>query len=385
MKNLIFLFTVLFIFNQVNAQPQKAITVFHCDPDDPSGNDNWPQSNISTIGWLSLNQMVQYAESKNVKVTIQMTMPWVNMLLQPVYQDRRDSVLAWISRGHEVGAHRHIFVHSFWDGFSNDPTQINGANGASLIDSSEVFYNQLAVLISPNPLLTCGAGPAGSSDFDIGREWRNGLIHRTTNKSGLNPDNDGGRFTDEAFSDVTGDTLYDTSRNLTFINCKLSYCFLESVDSVDTIIAKIDTSPYDVVGGVLHPFNYSASPLPYEEWIDSISVRFPGECKTVSTIIQESSCNSLLSSVMEYNNSNNSGLSIYPNPTSEMIYVNISSEQYQMVEASIYSLSGQKIKTFYSGYMPQGNFTIQSSLVNLKTGNYLIKVKIGASEQLKCL
>ncbi len=360
----------------IKAQVNRAITVIHCDPDDPDPTDGipWPQD-VSPITWNKLSQMVQYADSKNVKLTIEMTADWVDFVLNSPTSDRQDTVNAWQARGHEIAAHHHLFLHTYWDGYTNDPSQTNGQNGAVYIDATEVFYNQLRVLCSPYPLLTSGTGPAGSSKDTVAMEWSNGIIYQTTNKSGLKPENNGGRFTDEAFSNVTHDTLIDPIMGNQFEVCKLSYCFLENVDSVNTIISKSYIAPYSVVGGVIHPFNYSGNPIPFNTWIDSISTRFPGQCKTVSAVIQETNCNALVTSVSEKNSlPENNSLLVYPNPTSDKIYVRINSDTYQKTEAAIYDLQGNKIKVFYYSYLPKGSFVLESSISELAIGTYLVVV-----------
>ncbi len=361
------------IDSHVHAQPTKAITVIHCDPGDPNPNDNipWPQD-ISPIAWNKLQQMVHYADAHKVHLTIEMTADWVDFALSD--QRRIDSVHAWQARGHEIAAHHHTFSHAFWDGYTNIPTQTTGAHGAVYKDSTEVFYNQLRVLCSPAPLRTAGVGPAGTTKDSVAIEWSPGIIYQTTNRSGLKPVNNGGRFTDEAFSNVTHDTLYDPLRNRSFEVCRVSYCFLESVDSVNTIISKIDNSPFHVVGGVIHPFNYAASPTAFQAWIDSIAHRFPGQCKTVSALMQESSCHSQVTTAPEKEHPSPPPSPIFPHPAQSVIHIHVYSEKHQFVEASIYNLKGQKLKTVYSGYKPQGTFTLTTSIETLHKGTYLIKI-----------
>lgn len=373
MKNTLLLALICCFSFDVYSQPSKAITVIHCDPDDPDPNDNtpWPQD-VSPITWNTLQQMVSYADSRNVKLTIQMTGDWVNLALNS--QSRIDSVNNWQVRGHEIAAHHHLFLHTYWDGYSNISSQTNGANGAAYIDSTEVFYNQLRVLCSPQSLVTAGVGPAGSPEDTVAMEWSHGIIYQTTNKSGLTPDNGGGRFTDEAFSDVTHDILFDPLRNKNFEVCKLSYCFIENVDSVNTMMNKANNSTYAVLGGVIHPFNYSASNAPFEAWVDSIANRFLGECKSVRTVMQESSCNDLVSSSRVNESKNSRPIKIFPNPVNNKVNIHVSSDKHQHVEGSIYNISGQKIKTFYLGYMPQGNFTLNTSVDGLEKGVYLIRI-----------
>ena len=139
-------------------------------------------------------------------------------------------------------------------------------------------------------------------------------------------------------------------------------------------MSKINGSPFSIIGGVIHPFNYSASKTPFEAWIDSISVRFPGQCKSVSTVIQESSCNSLVSSIQDKTLKDSKATNIFPNPARNVVKVFLNSEKHQFAEAAIYTLSGKKVKTFYLGYIPKGSFTLKSSVSELNKGTYVIKI-----------
>lgn len=365
------LFTVLWF--QSYAQPSKAITVIHCDPDDPSQNDNWPEKRISTQGWGMLNQMVKYASSKNVNLTIQLTPQWAYMILSDTA--KIDSVKSWQNNGHELAAHHHLHLHTYWDGHSNIPSQTTGANGSVFIDTTEVFYNRLRVLCSPNQLLTAGVGPAGSPSDSIAIEWSSGIKFQTTNISGLDPSMRGGRFPDEAFSDIWMNNMYDPIRDTTFSVCALSYCFLEDSLVIDSIMFKANTSQYSVVGGVLHPYNYANSNKPFQQWIDTISQLYPGECKTVSQIIQNDQCSQSIDLIDESRFTQSSNLKIYPNPTSDRFFIQVNSKKYQNLEASIFSINGKKIKTFYKGLIPQGEYLMETTIRNYKAGNYFVIIK----------
>ncbi len=163
-------------------------------------------------------------------------------------------------------------------------------------------------------MLTSWTGPVGSSKDTLAMERSHGAICQTTNKCGLRPDNNRGRFTGETFSDATHDTLIDPEGNQ-FKVCKLSCCYLEDLDTVKAIISNSYTSPYSVVGGVIHPFNFAKNPIPFRAWVDGVSVRFSGQCETVIAVIQETDCNTEDVAVSEKNNFlSKDSFAVYPNP-----------------------------------------------------------------------
>ena len=110
MKNKIPLFVFSFLVATLSfAQVQKSFTVIHCDPDDPTVADNWPEKTISTIGWNKLNQMVNYANSKSVNVTIEFTMPWISFILLDI--NKVNTIRTWQQNGNEIAAHHHVHSH----------------------------------------------------------------------------------------------------------------------------------------------------------------------------------------------------------------------------------------------------------------------------------
>ena len=82
MRKLVACFIIFSLLGAADATAQKKVfTTIHCDPDDPTPSDSWPEKNINTVGWNNLRQMISYANAKNVFVTIELTKPWVDFIL----------------------------------------------------------------------------------------------------------------------------------------------------------------------------------------------------------------------------------------------------------------------------------------------------------------
>ena len=98
----------------VRANPYAAFIV-HCEPKNADGGS-----------LFRLREMVQKADEHQVKLTIDFTPPWVEMILN-------DSLflgwaIDWNEAGHELGAHHHPYWVStergtHWDGYTNTPQE----------------------------------------------------------------------------------------------------------------------------------------------------------------------------------------------------------------------------------------------------------------------
>lgn len=73
-----------------------------------------------------------------------------------------------------------------------------------------------------------------------------------------------------------------------------------------------------------------------------------------------------------------SELSIYPNPASDLTTVTFNLNQSNIVNLSIYSLSGQIVKTLNAGMMSSGLHDVTFDCSGLKSGAYIMKVDAGS-------
>ena len=92
-----------------------AVFVVHCEP-----------RNADEESLLQLREMVIKADQHQVKLTIDFTPPWVEMILTDTLFF--GWAIAWNEAGHELGAHHHPYWVSkergtHWDGYTNTPQE----------------------------------------------------------------------------------------------------------------------------------------------------------------------------------------------------------------------------------------------------------------------
>ena len=219
MKTLRFIFSIILMVLslQISAQPQYSFIVIHCDPPetDPLDSCSYP----GTVNVQKLGAMVNKADQKGARLTIQLSPAWVDTILgDPI---KLDTVRAWRDRGHEIAGHHHHYGHQFWDGYMNDPTYVDSipTGCGNYLGQTEEFYNKLRTITEDSLLLTLGQGPDNDLDL-LSKEWSNGIIYKTNDRTNQ-PAPNGGRVTDDAFSNVERDTMGN------FVSRKISYCFID--------------------------------------------------------------------------------------------------------------------------------------------------------------
>jgi hypothetical protein len=70
-------------------------------------------------------------------------------------------------------------------------------------------------------------------------------------------------------------------------------------------------------------------------------------------------------------------LEVYPNPTSDIIYINSLEELSSPAEIEVYSLSGQLIRTYSTSLLQR----FEINLSQLATGSYLLSIRTGGQEE----
>ena len=89
------------------ANPGSYFMAIHCDPQFAGEED-----------WEALEDLVAAADSRELKLTIQLNPLWAPTL--QASSDRLVDVSNWVANGHEMGGHHHVFTHpGGWDGYSN--------------------------------------------------------------------------------------------------------------------------------------------------------------------------------------------------------------------------------------------------------------------------
>lgn len=115
----LFLLCAFFLIGAATAAANPySVFIVHCEPRNADG-----------VHFLNLMDMMDEADAQGVKVTIDFTPQWVDMILgNPSFLA---AVQGWVLNGHEIGAHHHGYGVSLvrgtaWDGYSNvDPAEMS--------------------------------------------------------------------------------------------------------------------------------------------------------------------------------------------------------------------------------------------------------------------
>ena len=134
----------------VSANPY-AVFVVHCEP-----------KNADPASFLQLRDMVVKADQHQVKLTIDFTPQWAEMILEhPVFSDL---VTNWHEAGHELGAHHHPYWVSKtrgtnWDGYTNTPQEnLLGSDGENYLGDMDDYLALLNELPGTRTSGTLGLG-----------------------------------------------------------------------------------------------------------------------------------------------------------------------------------------------------------------------------------
>lgn len=295
MKTIIFVFIVLFSFQSVIAQPTQCFTAIHCDPTEP---ENFP----------FLEQLVDSANSYNIKLTIEFTGPWVDSIFP--YPYRKNKIALWYGQGHEIAMHHHDITHQMqWDGYTNHTMAEVYAAGKDTNDykgDMEFLYNRILSIIGTAPLKTIG----NSDSVDLPLN----CIFQTQ-----------GIFIPEAYSNPV-------TYNYEGINyCSVGYAYLSSLlveDSLETIYPLMTS--FSSLGVVFHVNNYVSNSWPIRKWFNFINQQGL-QSKTVAQLLISFSCPPLA----DINEGKSNWHSIViPNPSSDMIditFKNPDNSEFSMV------------------------------------------------------
>ncbi|MBI82136.1 MAG: hypothetical protein CMJ81_02980 [Planctomycetaceae bacterium] len=151
----------------LRANPYAAFIV-HCEPRNADGGS-----------LLRLREMVQKADEHQVKLTIDFTPPWVEMILVDTL------FLGWVSdwndAGHELGAHHHPYWVSTergtnWDGYTNTPEEeLLGDDADDYLGDMDDYLALLNQLPGTRTSGTLGLGYSGDE-----LDWPQDLLYSAT-------------------------------------------------------------------------------------------------------------------------------------------------------------------------------------------------------------
>lgn len=120
----------------------------HCDP-----------QHASEVDWISLTALVDAADLRDQKLTIQLNPAWETVInAQP---GRVGKISVWANRGHEISGHHHVLDHvGGWDGYSNE----SGAESEDdYLGDMQAFVSALEAMLPAS----IGVTSISSKDYDF--------------------------------------------------------------------------------------------------------------------------------------------------------------------------------------------------------------------------
>jgi hypothetical protein len=121
------------------ALPQYFVAI-HCEPHAATMPD-----------WLSLSQIVAYAQARGIRLTLQFTPQWVALIQN---QGLMNTVRTWEAMGHEVAGHHHTLDHAAsWDGYSNDPAAPGSPRPPGFQGTMQAYIDVINQLAAPGDFI----------------------------------------------------------------------------------------------------------------------------------------------------------------------------------------------------------------------------------------
>lgn len=124
-----------------------------------------PQGNPIDVedSYKYTKQIIEHANSKNIKLTLMFTPPWVDYISKN--SDVKADVLKWKSQGHELAAHNHDVWHpGAWYGYTNLPTTDRKQRSEPYIGDMNAFMTEMKK-IDPNIRVGCLNDERHKKDF----------------------------------------------------------------------------------------------------------------------------------------------------------------------------------------------------------------------------
>ena len=209
----------------------------------------------------ALSRMVGLADTYLVKLTIEFTPQWAEMILKD--KEKLALVRSWQKSGHEIGAHHHPVQHKgTWDGYTSRKDVIGDARYRGTMDD---FINMLNELVYPEKIRTLG-----SPDED---DWVRGVPYRTEGFEA------GGAASLPTRMILNETTVHD-----------LGYGYLGNRQRLMVLKNKYRAVRQGQAFGVVtHTFNYLEEPKLIEAWFKFIKEQDPSGRRnyTVSEIMEE--------------------------------------------------------------------------------------------------
>ncbi len=237
------------VLGQENNLPLHFFAV-HCEP---------PTANARMFSGLT--RMVQLADASSIKLTIEFTPQWAEM----IFQDKTKLALvrSWRESGHEIGAHHHPVQHrGTWDGYTSRKDMVGDVRYRGTMDD---FIKVINKLVYPEKIKTLGSPDEA--------DWVKGVPYRTEGFEA------GGAVSVPVRLTLNGTTVYD-----------LGYGYLGNKQRLMLLKSKYRTARQNQVFGVVtHAFNYLEDPQLIKAWFEFIKQQDPEgkRNRTVSEIMKD--------------------------------------------------------------------------------------------------
>jgi len=341
---------VLILYQSVIfAQAPDIFQAVHCEP---TKSQLFPE----------LIELVELADSVGVHLTILFTPQWADQItLNPDYLIK---VRQWQQNGHEIGAHHHgIAGKASWDGYTNhnpadwpDPADFNG--------NMERYYDRISPVAGDSLLLT-----GAFSLEEAGVDWPMGMIYQTQ-----------GHWIKEAISqpysmNYRGQDVYVVNHSL----------ILDKAHADSLIQYYPSAGPDDVVGSVLHVYNFGDSETALRTWFEFVKDK---TVKTVRQIMRERGL--IHEQVTEIHSVKKQAASFilrpaFPNPFNPETCLSFSIRSSGYVHLTIFDLSGMKVHTLINETLSSGSHKIYWNPEALPSGIYLARLTAGRQTETEKL
>ena len=241
---------VLGLPNAAHAEPAKYFIAIHCDPQHAEERD-----------WNALVDLVAAADGRGQKLTIQLNPVWGSTIAS--VPGSLDTIAAWVTTGHEISGHHHIWSHSGgWDGYSleegadEDPDYLG--------DMQQWLADLESILPEGTSIQTVSAK---DHDFPPGVAFQTGGSNST-------PDpNDAASIPTPKF--LAGQLVW---------NLNHAALIAGGTWQIDGMMASfIATSPEQIFGAAVHPHDYYiGNRAEVDRWLDFLLNRDPDAIRSVT-------------------------------------------------------------------------------------------------------
>ncbi|MFQ5461173.1 MAG: hypothetical protein ACE5E5_00950 [Phycisphaerae bacterium] len=107
----------------------------------------------------ALQQIVEAASSRNVKLSIQFTPQWVVMMTSPGNEWMVQAFQSWMAASHDFGGHHHQITHdAAWDGYSNDAATMSSTRDPGYLGDLEDHLAVVQQLVAPAAITNYSGG-----------------------------------------------------------------------------------------------------------------------------------------------------------------------------------------------------------------------------------